>query len=901
MNPKILLLISFFTFPLLALGQSATPPILAWEELPPLPPAAGEQTQAGLAGPFSGVHNDALIVAGGANFPELLPWEGGEKVYWDDIYVLEKNENGDAQWQVIEDTHLPEPLAYGVSINTPEGVLCIGGANENLVSDKVFLLQWDPVATQVTVKDLPPMPVPLAFMGGAQVNNKVYVAGGQETLTGAATNNFYELGLENYQWKKLASWPGPERIVAVTASQSDGNTDCFFLFSGRKTVSDAKTEILSDAYRYNPALNKWFEISPVSTGNNSPVAVMAGTAVASGANHILLFGGADGKRFTKLEALDNQINTEEDTIVRKSAEQEKLQILSEHPGFSRDILAYHTITDSWTKVGELPFGSHVTTNAIRWNDDIVIPSGEVKPGRRTPKVWKGSVIAAPAFGWVNYTVVGAYLLVLVGMGIYFSRSENTTNDYFKAGGRIPWWAAGLSIFGTQLSAITFMAIPAKTYATDWAYFMHNMTIIMVAPVIVLVFLPFYRRLNITTAYEYLEMRFNLAARLIGSMMLIFFQFGRIGIVLFLPSIALSVVTGIDVTTCILVMGVLSIIYTVLGGIEAVVWTDVLQVVVLLGGALLCLILITFRLEGGLGDMITMAGTDHKFNILDFRFDWTTATFWVVLFGGIGANLISYGSDQVVVQRYMTTKDENSAKNSVWISAIMTVPASIIFFGLGTALYVFYREQPQLLDATLEISDAIFPQFIVTQLPQGVAGLLIAGIFAAAMSSLDSSMNSVATVITTDFYQRFRPESDEQARLKLAKWATAIVGISGTIFALFMATWDIKSLWDQLNTFIGLFAGGLGGIFLLGICTKRANGTGAVIGLVVSGLIQFAVKEYTAAHFFVYAVSGTVSCFVIGYLASLVFGGPTKNIDGLTIYTIRSKKFQTEHKEIPTAQ
>jgi Na+/proline symporter len=220
----------------------------------------------------------------------------------------------------------------------------------------------------------------------------------------------------------------------------------------------------------------------------------------------------------------------------------------------------------------------------------------------------------------------------------------------------------------------------------------------------------------------------------------------------------------------------------------------------------------------------------------------------VLFGGLGANLISYGSDQVVVQRYLTTKDEKSAANSVWISAIMTVPASIIFFGLGTALYVFYKEQPQLLDVSLDISDAIFPHFIVAELPQGVAGLLIAGIFAAAMSSLDSSMNSVATVITTDFYQRFRPDSEEHTRLKIAKWATGIVGVSGTIFALFMASWDIKSLWDQLNTFIGLFAGGLGGLFLLGICTRKANGAGAVIGLVMSGLVQFAVKEYSSVHF-----------------------------------------------------
>ena len=159
------------------------------------------------------------------------------------------------------------------------------------------------------------------------------------------------------------------------------------------------------------------------------------------------------------------------------------------------------------------------------------------------------------------------------MGYFFSRRQKNTNDYFKGGGRIPWWAAGMSIFGTALSAITFMAIPAKTFATDWSYFMLNMTIILVAPIIVFLFIPFYRKLNVTTAYEYLEVRFNLAVRLIGSFSFILFQIGRMGVVLFLPSIALNVVTGIDIFVCIALMGFVSLVYTMMGGIEAVIWTD----------------------------------------------------------------------------------------------------------------------------------------------------------------------------------------------------------------------------------------------------------------------------------------------------------------------------------------
>ena len=899
-------LLLIFLCPLWGMAQSFTQEEFQWSQLPELPPAPGQTQQAGLAGAFSGVHHNALIIAGGANFPDAAPWEGGTKVWWDDIYVLEKTAGGAYQWHTDPQFKLPVPLAYGVSVSTDEGLLCVGGNNEKEVSDKVYLLSWNPAAKQISVEEKPSMPVPLSMMAGAKVNQTVYLAGGQETNVSAATKTFLSLSLDDFTWQTLPAWPGPPRVVPVAASQSNGLNDCFYLFSGRNPGPDQRTEILTDAYRYNPADNQWTKISDVSPSGtlpagrqvppsdvmsqeDKPVAVMAGTAVASGANHILVFGGADGRIFRQLEDLDQQIAEAKDTATAASFIRQKLAVHTTHPGFSRDILSYNTVTDTWNHIGKLPEGSQVTTNAIRWNEAIVIPSGEIRPGVRTPTIRKATVVVTHAFGWLNYSVVAIYLLLLVGMGMYFSRREDSTDDYFKAGGRVPWWAAGLSIFGTQLSAITFMAVPAKSFATDWAMFLFNLTIIMVAPLIVYVFLPFYRRLNITTAYEYLEKRFNVASRLIGGLMFIALQFGRIGIVLFLPSIALSVVTGIDVSVCILLMGVLSIVYTVLGGIEAVIWTDVLQVVVLLGGALLCLVMIPMEVEGGFSAVMNIAISNNKFHIFNFDIDLTSPTFWVVVFGGIGANIISYGSDQTVVQRFLTTKDEKSAADSIWTSALLVIPASILFFGIGTALYAFYQLYPNLMNAvSLDNADAILPYYIVTQLPQGVAGLLIAGIFAAAMSSLDSSMNSIATVITTDFYQRFSPDATERSSLRIAKWTTAIVGVSGTAFALLMATWDIKSLWDQLNTFIGLFAGGLGGLFLLGMFTRKTNGVGAVVGLVASAVVQLVVKAYTPISFLLYTFTGIVSCIVIGYIVSLLVKQPPKDLNRLTIHSIHRK-------------
>ncbi len=886
--------------------------LLEWSELPQLPPAEGQETQIGVAGPFAGVHNDALIVAGGANFPASVPWKklpdgsSPAKVYHDDIFVLVKA--GEQNDWVSTNVKLPRPLAYGVSISTADGIICIGGTDGKQCYADVFVIKWDPDSKRVSVDTtiVPAMPAPLAFMSGAMADGVVYVAGGQETLKdAAATKHFWALNLsapkpdgeeeDEAKWEELDPWPGPARVLPVVAAQSDGLDNCIYVFSGRDIMPSKIDHVLTDAYRYNPKKaasesKGWKKLADCGkfTKDSDPISVMAGTGIKSGANHIVFFGGARGDIHIELAKLGMDIAAETDAARAAALVQKKNLILDSHPGFSREIIAYHTITDTWVKMGDLPRTSQVTTTAVEWGKWIVIPSGEIRPGVRTPQIWKATPTKPEGFRALDYSVISVYLLVLVAMGFYFSTREKTTDDFFKAGGRVPWWAAGLSIFGTQLSAITFMAIPAKTFGTDWRYFMGNMAIVMVAPFIILIFLPFYRRLNVTTAYEYLEKRFNVVARLIGSVMFMLLQFGRIGIVLLLPSIALSVVTGIPVTTCIILMGALSVTYTVLGGIEAVIWTDVLQVIVLVGGALLSAVMILFSIDGGIAGVIEIANASEKLHTFDFAFDYTTPTFWVVVFGGIAANLISYGSDQAVIQRYLTTKDEKSAARGIWLNAILCIPASILFFAIGTLLFVYFKASPHLLNATVQEADAIFPWYIVTQLPAGVAGLLIAAVFAASMSSLDSSMNSVATAFTTDFYRRFKPAARDHTCLTVARWVTVLVGVAGTLFALMMSTWEIKSLWDELSKMIGLFAGGLAGLFLLGIFSRRANGVGAVIGLVLSGAVQYAVKQRTDIHLLLYTFTGVASCIIIGYVASLILPMEAKSVEGLTIGTLRAR-------------
>ena len=395
------------------------------------------------------------------------------------------------------------------------------------------------------------------------------------------------------------------------------------------------------------------------------------------------------------------------------------------------------------------------------------------------------------FGWINYSVLAIYLLLMVGIGAWCARRNKTTDDFFRGGQRIPWWAAGFSIFATMLSSITFMAIPAVAYGEDWYLFLAN-SYILITPIVIYVFLPFYRRLNITSAYEYLEKRFNLATRMVASGLFVLFQTGRIAIVLYLPALALSTVSNFGLESSILLMGVLCIIYTMMGGIEAVIWTDVVQTLVLLGGAIFSLALILSRLDMGAAEMIRTGMENGKFfENTDWSWNLMSGTAWTILVGSLFHNMFAYTASQDVVQRYITTRDEKSAARAIWLNALLSAPAQAVFFAIGTALFIFYRYHPERLAGGVA-NDAIFPYFIVHEIPVGVAGLIVAGLFAAAQSSASSSMNSVATALVTDFFKRLKPDSTEKTNLRLARLLTMLTGAAGVGAALAVASSDLRS-------------------------------------------------------------------------------------------------------------
>ena len=491
-----------------------------------------------------------------------------------------------------------------------------------------------------------------------------------------------------------------------------------------------------------------------------------------------------------------------------------------------------------------------------------------------------------SFHWLDYVALAGYLVVLVWIGFYFSRREKSTADFFLAGRRVPWWAAALSVFGTHLSAVTFMAIPAKAFAADWVTILVNLGIILVAPVTVFCFLPIFRRLELTTVYEYLELRFSAGMRVYGSLAFVTYQLAKMGIFLLLPAIALATVTGLNVYACIAVMGLLCIVYTVLGGIEAVVWTDVLQSIVLLGGALLSMGVILGAEDFAIGAMLQTAASEQKFHIFTVEGGLDSSAFWVVILGGFFVQLTPFTSDQALVQRFLTTPDEKSATRAVWAHAALVVPASLLFFGLGTALFLFYNTRPEMLMPGNE-NDKIVPWFIVTQLPIGLAGLVIAGLFAATMSSVDSGMHSISTTLVNDVYRKVRPDADDAACLKMARILIVLFGLFGTLSAVLVSRVDAASLWMLTLLLVGLFGSSLTGVFLLGVLTRRANARGTALGVAASIVTLIALQNMDPRPIngLLTAAVGALTCVLVGYVASILLPEPDRPLANLTLRTL----------------
>ena len=834
--------------------------VLDWSPLPAL------SEPHALSGVMIGVSGDHLIVAGGAHIlGDHQPTGPPIATYSDRLFILA---DPTAKWSQLQ-LKLPHPMGYGVSLNWKDSLICLGGGNNQQHFADAFALHLEDGNLSMT--RLPPLPRTTKYACGALLDDTIYLAGGLESPEAVESmKTFWSLDLSqpdaDRRWQILEPWPGPARMLAVAGVQDEA----FFIFGGIHLALDkdyqSRQEVLHDAFRYSPSKG-WKRCTDLPR----PLAAAPSPAIGLGQSHLVLLEWDDASSLT-----------------------------------------YHTITDTWVESDEMPIkggdeaiplddssihdepesrptDSPAATTTTWWRGKIVVPLGTVRHRETGSQVLCAEPQRRKAgLVLLDYLVIAAYFGGLIAMGVYFSGLEKTTDDFFLGGKRVPWWAAGISIFGTVLSPISFMAIPAMIYRTDWVFMPGVLIAIAVAPAVIRFYLPFYRGLNVTTAYEYLEKRFDYVSRAVGSAVFMVFHLVRMGVVLYLPALALAAVTGMNVYACILLLGVISTFYTVMGGIEAVIWTDVLQVLVLISGVAYCLLIIITSVPGGLPGVLSLAYDEGKLHTIEWTGGLTTTVIWVVVGGRFINYLVPFSSDQSIIQRYLTTPDEKQAARAIWTNALMTIPAVVLFFGSGTALWTFYRLQPELLNPVAQ-TDEIFPWFIATELPYGLSGLVFAALFAACMSSLDSSINSVATAMITDFYRRFRPQVEDDRRLMVARWLTVLIGTAGTAAALLIAWLESPSIWEENLKILGLFMGGLGGLFAAGIFTRRTSGPAVIIGFVASVALTWWVARGEYVHFFLYVVVGFFSCPIIGWLVSWFLPKHRKDLTGLTVHSQRARQ------------
>jgi SSS family solute:Na+ symporter len=826
-----------------------------FEELPPVPGGIG------FAGAFVGVSGDALLFAGGANFPEPV-WEN-DKAWHDRVFALS---DPAGEWSEVGRLGVG-PRAYGASVTWGGELICIGGDDAEQNHADVFALSFGPGG--LAERPLASLPEPLACSSATLVGDVVYVVGGQrgkDIASATAAVLRLDLGRSDAAWERLDDIPGGPRAFGFAATQHDGRGERVFAFGGRRADADGPFGLafLRDLWSLDPSTATWERRA------DAPVPLMAGAAAPMGQAHVVVLSYADG------------------SVLRDVAAQGVDMRDFGHPGFPRPLYSYHAITDAWGAFGELPDGTEnqVTTTAVAWRDRVVLPSGEVRPRVRTPRVWAVEVVPrGGAFSSVDYAVLAIYLLGMVGVGLWFARRNRDTNDYFRGGQSVPFWAAACSIYATMLSSLTYVGLPALVFATDWLLYPGMWMILLTAPIAIRIAMPFYRRIDATSAYEYFGRRFGPTVRSLSAGLFSLFHVSRMGIVMALTALAMSAVIGVDPWVSVLVMGGLCLVYCTLGGIEAVIWTDTIQTVVLLGGAIACVGFVLAGVDGGLGGLWEAGETAGKFRMVDADFgldSFAHLSIWVVVIGGLGQNLSSYTADQAVVQRYVTTKDTASAARSIWMNGLMAITGSLLFFLLGTGLWAFYRQNPERLDPTIQ-NDQVFPAFLGAELPVGLTGLIVAGIFAAAQSTVSTSMNSTATVLVTDF---FRPRGlcrDEAGYLRLAKALTLSVGVLGTLAGFAFISPEIRSLMAEYFKVIGMFMGALGGLFLLGVTTRRAHGRGALVGLFGSVIVMVVVWQASSVDGYLYAALGIGVCWLLGYVASLVVKGEGADLAGLTLH------------------
>lgn len=502
---------------------------------------------------------------------------------------------------------------------------------------------------------------------------------------------------------------------------------------------------------------------------------------------------------------------------------------------------------------------------------------------------------------IDIIVIVAYFISMILMGIYLGRKNKNTAQFTTASGKVPGWAIGISLFGTYLSSNTFIGNPGKAFGGNWNSFVFTLTLPIAAIIAVKFLIPFFRKTGEISAYEHLEKKFGPWARTYTVICFLLTQLARTGTIFLGVGLTLNALTGFDIRLIILITGIVVTLYTVIGGMEAVIWTEVVQSVIKTAGAVLVLILIIMSVQGGMPEIYSVSVAADKFSLGTTRLDLTTDSILVIFLYGLLINFTNFGVDQNYVQRYHAAPTVREASKSLWLCVYMYLPASLMFFLIGTCLYTYYHQHEDLLMqvkeqvATIqlgtgattsaiaakaklltdaEIGDKVLPHFIVTNVPPGIVGLIFAAILSAAMGTISSGFNSSATIYMIDIHKRYiNKNMSDQKQLRVLYLATIVIGLIATGVGMSIIGADsVLDLWWKLS---GIFAGGMLGVFSLSMLAKHAsrsavliaviNGTLIILWLVFSKSDIFPPSFRNPLHANMTIVVGALSIFLTGWI------------------------------------
>lgn len=477
---------------------------------------------------------------------------------------------------------------------------------------------------------------------------------------------------------------------------------------------------------------------------------------------------------------------------------------------------------------------------------------------------------------LDLAVIFVYLLGVTAFGLRFRRHRNSIRDYFLADNLIPWWALSLSIVAAETSTLTIISVPGLAYETDFRFLQLVLGYVVGRVIVSLIFIPQYFRGQLVTAYQLIDRRFGHRLRSLTAALFLITRAAAEGVRVY----AVAIVVGIALSgalagmsalsrdlAAIAIVSLLTLIYTFEGGLAAVIWTDVVQLAIYLGGTLVGLFVVWHLLPEGWSTVGTVAGEAGKFRIFDFSWNfYATYTFWSGVIGGTFLTCATHGTDQLIVQRLLAARSQAQSKMALISSGIAVLAQFALFLFMGAALFVFYKLFPPATRFTR--SDSIFPTFVVTQLPHGISGLLISAILAAAMSNLSAALNSLSSTTVVDFYARWYPQSTEQRRLRVSRLVT--VAWTLALFALAILARRGGRVLELGLSIASVSYGSLLGVFLLGVLTRRASERGALVGMLAGLLLNLYLWMFTRVPFTWYVALGSLLTFVVGYTLSFVF-------------------------------